>query len=443
MVPACRDFALLLVFLFLIDDYKIKEGGCAVKEPSLFHNRNFTLLYLGQLVSLFGDWFRGVVMIVILYELHPSAATVGGMFIATILPTLFGSIFVGPFVDRWNKKRIMIWSNLLRFVLTLMIVYGVYLQNIWLIYALIVASSLVSAAFQPARTAMVPEIVEEKQIIKATSSFAILNSITMVVASALGGFVADWVGPYPIMYFDAFSYLFAAVCIVLMRYHPQPTEVKVRPPYWQQVREGYDYVRATPQLVAVFWITAARDFVLGYVYILFAIFILEVVQTGNTGMGIGYSMTAVAYLIGAWLIKWYFKKKPFDESAFFKIFFPCHIIYGVGLGVMFSMTGWYWFLVALVVTYIFSQGVNIIAETSLMTYSRADNRGRVVASWLTASRLAYAISLPLFSVIGVYIPTHIGGYILTGVCVISALLVSPWLKAALGDRAKEKSTMHA
>ncbi|ARU61759.1 hypothetical protein CBW65_12535 [Tumebacillus avium] len=414
-----------------------------MNEPSLFRNRNFTLLYVGQLVSLFGDWFRGVVMIVILYDLHPAASTVGGMFIATILPTLFGSIFVGPFVDRWNKKNIMIWTNLLRFVLTLAMVYGVYLQNIWVLYGLIVVSSLVSAAFQPARTAVIPEIVEEKQIVKATSSFAILNSVTMVVASALGGFVADWAGPYPIMLFDAFSYLFSAICIVLMKYQPQQKEVKERPPYWKQVREGYDYVLATPQLVAVFWITAARDFVLGYVYILFAVFILEVVQTGNTGMGIGYSTTAVAYLIGAWLIKWYFKQKPFDESAFFKIFLPCHIIYGVGLGVMFSMTGWYWFLVALVVTYIFSQGVNIIAETSLMTYSRVDNRGRVVASWLTASRLAYAISLPLFSVIGGYIPIHVGGYILTAVCVISALCVYPWLKTALGTQVKEKSTLQA
>ncbi|TCP55557.1 putative MFS family arabinose efflux permease [Tumebacillus sp. BK434] len=413
------------------------------KEPSLFRNRNYTMLYLGQLVSLFGDWFRGVVMIVVLYDLHPSASTVGGMFIATILPSLFGSIFVGPLVDRWNKKKIMIWTNLLRFVLTLGIVWGVYLADIWVIYGLMVISSIISAAFQPARTAVIPEIVQENQIVKATSSFAILNSVTMVVASALGGFVADWVGPYPIMLFDAFSYLFAAFCIWLMRYQPLQKEVKQRLPYWQQVKEGYDYVRATPQLVAVFWITAARDFVLGYVYILFAVFILEVVQTGNTGMGIGYSMTAVAYLIGAWLIRWYFKSKPFEESAFFKIFLPCHIIYGVGLGVMFSMTGWYWFLVALVVTYIFSQGVNIIAETSLMTYSRADNRGRVVASWLTASRLAYAISLPLFSVIGGYIPIAVGGYLLTAVCVISALCVYPWLKARLTSQMKEKTTLQA
>ncbi|MFD2171691.1 MFS transporter [Tumebacillus lipolyticus] len=403
----------------------------AERRPSLFRNRNFTMLYLGQLVSQFGDWFRTVIMLVILYELHPSEAAVGGMFIASTLPMLFGSILVGPLIDRWNKKHIMITVDILRFFTLMLVIYGVEQKSLWIIYICSAIASLFSSAFQPARTAIIPEVIDSQDTVRATSSFAILTSITMVTASALGGFAADQIGALPILWFDAISYLVSALFISLMSYRPRVRVAKAHVPYFKQIKEGLDYVKGSPQLLSVFWITFARDFVLGFVYILFSIFVLEVVQAGNTGMGVGYSVTAIAYLLGAWLIKWYFRKKSFSDESFFKIFFPFHLLYGIGLGVMFSMTSWFWFLFVLVVAYIFASGVNIIIETSLMTYSKAENRGRVVASWLSSSRLAYAISLPLFSAIGGYIPTHLGGYLLTFICALSALILFIWLRAKL------------
>lgn len=410
--------------------------------PSPFKNRNFTYLYLGQLVSQFGDWFKTIALIGIVYGLNPSAGSVGGMFIASVLPVLFGGIFLGPLVDRWNKKHLMIWVDIIRFVFTLGIIWGTQIESLWVIYGCIAAASFVSSTFSPARSSVIPEILNEKNLIQATSSFALLTSTTMVVASALGGLLADWVGVLAILYFDAFSYLVSAVFIGMMKYTPRPKPAgAARVPYLKQVKEGIDFVRSRPQLVSVFWLQAWRDFCLGFVYILFSLYVLNELDKGNTGIGIGYSVTAIAYVIGAWYIKRRFKSKPFDDTAFFKIYFPFNMLYGIGLGVMFSIQNWYLFLTVLLVANIFQSGVNVITETSLMTYSKPEVRGRVFASWLSMSRLAYGISLPLFSAVGGWIPSHYGGYLLTVICVVSSGVLFLWLKGKLQTPKEDASTL--
>jgi DHA3 family macrolide efflux protein-like MFS transporter len=400
--------------------------------PSPFANRNFTYLYLGQLVSQFGDWFKTVVMLGVLYSLHPHPAAIGGLFICSVVPVFLGSAFCGPLVDRWNKKHLMIWTDLLRFLCALGVIWGIEQANLWVIFAFLCFSSLFSSLFVPARSALIPEILQEKNLIAATSSFAVLTSVTMVVASALGGFLADLVGTQFILYFDAFSYLVSALFILLIRYQPQKKEASTaRVPYVRQIKEGIEFVKSRPQLVSVYWLVFWRDFCLGFVYILFSIFVLDTMDAGNTGMGIGYAVTAVAYLIGASWIKRSFKKKPFDDSAFFKIYFPFNMLYGIGLGAMFSMTDWYVFLVVLLLTNIFQSGVNVISETSLMTHAQPEVRGRVFASWLAMSRLAYGISLPLFSWLGAFIPTSFGGYLLAAILLISSFVLSLWLRTRL------------
>jgi MFS transporter, DHA3 family, macrolide efflux protein len=400
-------------------------------QPSPFSNRNFTYLYLGQLVSQFGDWFKTVVMLGVLYALYPHPGAIGGLFICSVVPVFLGSLVSGPLVDRWNKKQIMIWTDLLRFVGALGVIWGIALESLWVVFFFLCFSNLFASFFIPARSALIPEILKEKNLIAATSSFAVLTSVTMVVASALGGILADIVGVQAILYFDAFSYLVSALFILLIRYRPEKKETATRPPYFRQIKEGIDFVKSRPQLVSVYWLVFWRDFCLGFVYILFSIFVLDTMNAGNTGMGIGYSVTAVAYLIGAYWIKRSFKKKPFDDNAFFKIYFPFNMLYGIGLGLMFSMTNWYVFLAVLLLANIFQSGVNVISETSLMTYAKPEVRGRVFASWLAMSRLAYGISLPLFSWLGEYIPTNYGGYLLAAILVVSSLVLTLWLRTRM------------
>jgi MFS family permease len=400
-------------------------------KTSLFANRNFTLLYLGQLISQFGDWFKTIALIGVTYSLYPHASAVGGMFIASVMPVLFGGIIMGPLVDRWNKKKLMISVDLIRAVFSAGVILGAWLQNIWIVYLFITLSSTVSALFSPARASITPELVGKDQIVKATSSFALLTSVAMAVATGIGGIVTDWVGPYAVLWYDAASYIVSAIFIFFIKYEWTKPEAKVRVPYLKQVMEGIQYVKSRPQLVAVYNLQFWRDFCLGYVYILFSLYVLEELQAGNTGVGVGYSVTAIAYIIGAFFIKGYFKKKPFDDTAFFKIYFPFNILYGVGLGVTFSIHNWGLFLALLLVTNIFQSGVNIITETSLLTYSDATIRGRVYASWLSMSRLAYGISLPLFSAIGGLIPISHGGKVLTVICALSTLVLIAYLKSRL------------
>src|SRR5919202_5673735 len=88
---------------------------------SVFRNRAFTLLWTAQLISTMGSGLSALAASILVYRLTGSALSVGLMLMATALPSVFVGLIAGVFVDRFDRKRIMIAADLIRFVLVLSI----------------------------------------------------------------------------------------------------------------------------------------------------------------------------------------------------------------------------------------------------------------------------------------------------------------------------------
>src|SRR4030095_12002289 len=135
----------------------------------LRNNRAFRQLWLGQVVSQMGDWFNTIALYTIILQLTGSGRDVGLLLVARFLPSfLFGPIS-GVIADRFSRQRIMIVSDLLRGAGVLGFLFVRRPDQLWIIYVLTVFQLGLSTFFEPAKTAAIPSIVEDPELVAANA----------------------------------------------------------------------------------------------------------------------------------------------------------------------------------------------------------------------------------------------------------------------------------
>ena len=155
--------------------------GIAVRRPSLLSrsrqhpwvrlalNGSFSALWAGQLISQFGDRVHQVALFALVYTITGSALATALAFFAATLPHLLLSPIAGAYVDRWNTKEVLVVSDILRAAVVLLIPVAV-LINVAFAYPLVFAMTAITIFFRPAKTAMLPRIVRDEDLLPANSA---------------------------------------------------------------------------------------------------------------------------------------------------------------------------------------------------------------------------------------------------------------------------------
>ncbi len=177
-------------------------------------NGSFSALWVGQVISLFGDRINQLALIAFVFEITDSPTAVAITFIVSTIPNLLFSPIAGTLVDRWDQKQVLVVSDLLRAALVLMIPVAV-LINVWLAYPLVFLITTVSIFFRPARIAILPRIVDEGDLLSANSAMWVGETIADVINYPIAGlFVVFLASSLPLAFwFDAVTYLGSAVLL--------------------------------------------------------------------------------------------------------------------------------------------------------------------------------------------------------------------------------------
>ncbi len=196
---------------------------------SLALNGTFSALWVGQLISLFGDRVNQIALGAFVYEVTDSPLAVALTFLVGTIPNLLFSPLAGAFVDRWEQKQVLVVSDILRAALVLLIPVAV-LINVWLAYPIVFAVTTVSIFFRPARQAVLPRIVTDEDLLAANSALWVGETIADVVNYPLAGlFVVFLAASLPLAFwFDAATYLASATLLATM----------VVPPVIRRARAG-------------------------------------------------------------------------------------------------------------------------------------------------------------------------------------------------------------
>jgi MFS family permease len=182
-------------------------------------NRNFRLLWLGENVSLLGDQFYFVALPWLVFQITGSALAFGTILMVGGIPRAIFTLIGGAVADRFSARAVMIVSNLLRLAIIalLTLIAASKATQLWMLYAITLGFGVVDAFFHPAYRAMIPIIVE-KEDLKASNSLMLGTSqLAFVAGPGLAGVLVHNAGVVASFTFDAFTFLFTAIMLLLMR----------------------------------------------------------------------------------------------------------------------------------------------------------------------------------------------------------------------------------
>ena len=268
-------------------------------------NRNYRWTWSGQVVSEVGDHFNNIAVFSLALANTGSGLVVAGILIARAIPAVMAGPVAGVLLDRLDRKRIMIVSDLVRAVVALAFILAVPLGRTWLLYPLGGLLMFASPFFTSGRAAILPAIATRDELHTANSLTQLTQWTTVTIGSFLGGASVSVVGYKLAFAFNALSFLFSAWCISRLRVEKgfraerrDLGEDRVARP-WHEYVEGLRYMRSAPLilgigLVAVGWATGG-----GAAQILFSVFGEMVFHRGSVGIGIIWGSAGVGLICGA------------------------------------------------------------------------------------------------------------------------------------------------
>ena len=177
-------------------------------------NGSFSALWTGQLISLFGDRLHQLALVAVVLISTGSPFATGMVFVAATLPNLLLSPIAGTFVDRWDHKQTLIVSDILRAAIVLLLPM-VAIMNVLLVYPMVFAITSISIFFRPARVAILPQIVEERDLLTANSALWVGETLADVIGYPLAGiFVVTLGAAVPLAFWvDSATYLASATLL--------------------------------------------------------------------------------------------------------------------------------------------------------------------------------------------------------------------------------------
>ncbi|RMF01070.1 MAG: MFS transporter [Chloroflexi bacterium] len=233
------------------------------------NNHDFRHLWFSQIISQLGDWFNLIASASLVAGLSGSGLAIGGLFIARLLPPFVLGPVVGVVADRFDRRKILIASDLLRAVVVLGFLLVRTESDIWLLYVLTVVQLSISAFFEPTRAAILPGIVKYEELVTANALASVTWSSMLALGAALGGLATAALGITSAFIIDAATFLLSAWFITRLSVGVSalPAAKHTAATGWQTFVDGLRYLWHRPATLMVALLKAASALAFGGVEI--------------------------------------------------------------------------------------------------------------------------------------------------------------------------------
>lgn len=182
----------------------------ATTRAVLARNPEFRRLFLATVVSMIGDWFSFVAITDLVTELTGRPGTAAYFYAASVLPVFLVSPLAGAIVDRRDRRRTLIWADLVRVPLALLLCVAAWQGSVAFAAIGVIGMGIGAAFFDPGSSAATPNLVEKEDLAAAQSLMGLLWGSMLVVGAGLGGVVADLLGRQAAFTINAMSFLLSA-----------------------------------------------------------------------------------------------------------------------------------------------------------------------------------------------------------------------------------------
>ncbi len=271
----------------------------------LRNNPDFARLWIAQVISLLGDWFNTIALSALVSRYSGgSGLAVSGLLLARFLPPLLVSPAAGVLIDRFDRRRVLIISDLLRAVIVLLMLLATGPEHLWLIYGLTVVQFSLSALFEPGRSAIMPSLVKPADLLAANTLGNVTWSVMLAVGAMAGGAVAALFGTAAALVIDAASFALSAWFVASIRTRQEVVPAAEGKPRGSgSLGEGVRFVLRRPDVAALLFIKLGLSIGSTDAILIAYGTTLFVLGEGGTGsLGILYSAFGLGAILGPLLL---------------------------------------------------------------------------------------------------------------------------------------------
>lgn len=186
-------------------------------------NPNFRYLWGGQVVSLLGDWFNLIASAILIAELTGSGFAVGVLFTIRMLAPFLIAPIAGIFADRYNRKHLLIITDIVRVFIVFGFLFVQDENDVWLLYTLTTLLFAVSGFFSPARSAILPDVTSARELGTANTLGAATWSVMLAVGAAIGGLTTGLFGSQTAFVIDGLTFFVSAALLLQIKLPGPPS----------------------------------------------------------------------------------------------------------------------------------------------------------------------------------------------------------------------------
>lgn len=284
---------------------------------AILRQPKFARLWVGSLISIMGDWVLNVGLPIYIYVLTRSVLALGLVLLSISIPSILLGSVAGTLVDRWDRKRTLVWTNALLALGLLPLFLVRTADHVWIVYAVGAFESTLQQFALPAQNALIPNLVDAEHLVPANALIALNNNLARLIGPALGGLIAAMTGLNGIILADAISFLVAAMLIAgialphVKAHMPQVPHAHEHVPRLRIRRDLTDGMRVIISdrtltvLLAMSAVVMLGEGVFGTLY---AVYVYQVLHGGAFEIGQLMSAQAIGGLAGGVVIGWLGKR---------------------------------------------------------------------------------------------------------------------------------------
>jgi MFS family permease len=369
----------------------------------VLQQRDFALVWTSALISQIGDWVLIAALPFYVYATTGSTLASGATFLAGSLPTLLFGSLAGVFVDRWDRKRLVVFGEFAQGVVLLFLLLAHSTDTLWIVYVVAFIESTIAVFSSPAFRAAIPRVAGEGQVVRANSLLSAGENVARLIGPPLAGLLMIGVSLPGVVVVDAVTFFISGALLarisVSLRIAPsagaEPAQKTRGRDVWREWHDGLRIVRGERWVAFLFIVPAVSLLGDGMFTAVLAAFVAGALGASALVFGLILTARGLGGLIGGVMLGTAGKRVHSPH-----VIGPCSILLGTALVAMAAFRSISLTMAVMAIGGITAIGVFVTISTLLQTGVPDRYRGRVLATYSTSCGLAVIIGNLLGGVLG-------------------------------------------
>jgi MFS family permease len=387
----------------------------------LRQNPNYRNTWLAQVVSEVGDYFNNIAVFALVMEKSGSGMVVSGVMLSRAIPAVLAGPLAGVLLDRMDRRRIMIASDLVRAVVAAAFVLTIHQPRSWMLYVLSALLMFASPFFTAGRASILPTIATPAELHAANSLTQTTQWATLTAGTLLAGYSAAALGYEAAFVINALSFVFSAVCIwrIAVPQGFRAARAARKGQAWQEYRDGLAYMRSVPLTTGIAMISVGWAMGGGAAQILFALFGEQVFHRGAAGIGSIWGFAGVGLLIGGAI--GHVRGRQASFGGYKRTVTLSYLLHGAAYMAFSQATSYAVALVLMMLSRVGMAVTSVLNNAQLLRHTPDEFRGRVFSTLESLRWGAMIVSMAAAGIASQYVSARTIGLVAGALGSVTAL----------------------